>query len=73
MPNNAQAPFNDMRLFKDEADVQYCKTFNSCKVPQVRNFVKNGNVYFNVYYKIQLKLRTLLFWLGFLKFTYNEY
>ncbi len=49
MPNNAQAPFNDMRLFKDEADVQYCKTFNSCKVPQVRNFGKNGNVYFNVY------------------------
>lgn len=34
----------DPKLFKDEKDVKYCKSLNSCKVPQVRkcftNFLK---------------------------------
>ncbi|XP_060537024.1 ras-specific guanine nucleotide-releasing factor 2-like [Cylas formicarius] len=27
---------NDPKLFKDEADIRFCRTLNSCKVPQIR-------------------------------------
>lgn len=27
---------SDQKLFRDESDVKYCKSLNSCKVPQVK-------------------------------------
>ncbi|CAF0754244.1 unnamed protein product [Brachionus calyciflorus] len=35
MPNKAM-PYTDQKLFRDEKDVKYCKSLNSCKVPQIR-------------------------------------
>lgn len=32
----AQSIKNDTKLFKDEADIRFSKTLNSCKIPQIR-------------------------------------
>lgn len=31
-----QSMKNDPKLFKDEADIRFSRTLNSCKVPQIR-------------------------------------